>query len=98
MNWFPSNLGCDVRNQLEDCMRRFLRKTDTIYDVGCGSKPFSEFLSDKTLSHLGIGMDGGFYGEDSVDIIGVADALPVADGVADAESVNPGSHAPRTAC
>jgi len=84
MSLLPFNLRRDVRNRLVDCMRRFLRSTDTVYDVGCGTKPFADVLSETTLAHVGIDMDGGFYGEESVDIIGVAHALPVREAVADA--------------
>lgn len=84
MNVLPFNLRRDVRRRLEDCMRRRLRKSDAVYDVGCGTKPFAGFLSGIAGSHVGIDMAGGFYGESAVDIIGVADSIPVRNGVADA--------------
>lgn len=84
MNLRPFNLRRDVRRLLEECMRRHLRRDDRVYDVGCGTKPFSAFLSGVCLTHVGIDLDNGFYGNDAVDIIGVADALPVAAGTGDA--------------
>ena len=84
MNLLPFNLRRDVRRTLEDCMGRHLRASDTVCDVGCGTKPFGRFLARVAGAHVGIDMDGGFYGEEAVDIIGVADRLPVRDGVADA--------------
>jgi SAM-dependent methyltransferase len=84
VNVLPFNLRRDVRRTLEDCMGRLLQASDTIYDVGCGAKPFQHFLARVARAHVGIDMDDGFYGSGAVDIIGVADRLPVRDGVADA--------------
>ncbi|MCI0452407.1 MAG: class I SAM-dependent methyltransferase [Candidatus Latescibacteria bacterium] len=84
MTTFPINLRRDVRRVLEDCMRRHLRKGDVVYDVGCGTKPFVRPLASLEVAYVGIDIDNGFYGEDAVDIMGVADALPLRAGVADA--------------
>ncbi|HXV14419.1 MAG TPA: class I SAM-dependent methyltransferase [Candidatus Krumholzibacteria bacterium] len=84
MNAFPLNLRRDVRHSLAECMRRHLRTGDVVYDVGCGTKPFAPALASLGVVHVGVDMDNGFYGEDAVDIIGVADALPLRAGVADA--------------
>ncbi len=53
-------------------------------DIGCGARPFSELLSHLGCSQVGIDTIDGFYGEDVCDIVANADAIPVADGVADA--------------
>jgi SAM-dependent methyltransferase len=84
MSAFPFNLRRDLRRALADCMRRHLRKGDVVYDVGCGTKPFASALASLEVAYVGIDMDNGFYGPGAVDIMGVADALPVRDGVADA--------------
>lgn len=84
MNVLPFNLRRDIRRQLEVCMRQRLQRSDAVYDVGCGTKPFGRFLSGVAGSHIGIDMAGGFYGESAVDVIGIADAIPVRDAVADA--------------
>lgn len=65
-------------------MERLLKPNDKVYDIGCGDKPFAGFLLGNGVSHVGIDMMNGFYGEDKVDVFGEADAIPVADRTADA--------------
>ena len=84
MSMLPFNARRDVRTRLEDCVRRHARPTDRLYDVGCGTKPFAAAFAGVVGAHIGIDVDDGFYGNDAVDIIGVADSLPVADATADA--------------
>lgn len=84
MNLRPINLRRDVRAILGDCARRHLTRGARVYDVGCGSKPLGPALSQLSCLHVGIDMDHGFYGNEAVDIIGVADALPVAGASGDA--------------
>ena len=80
----PFDLRRDVRAQLRDCLRRFLKPSDLVCDVGCGSGPFSVHLSSIARSYIGIDTSDSFYDTDTVDIIGTANAVPMKDGVSDA--------------
>ncbi len=55
-----------------------------VYDVGCGNKPFSDFLSGKVSKYLGVDIEDGFYDAGHIDIVGSAYDVPVDDEVADA--------------
>jgi SAM-dependent methyltransferase len=81
---YPFQLRRDVRARLKSCMARHLKPGDGVYDVGCGTKPFSDFLSERGMSYVGIDAVDGFYGTARLDIVGTADAVPLGDGVADA--------------
>lgn len=80
----PFSLRRDFRNRLRDCLCRYLQPGNLVCDIGCGARPFSELLSHLGCSQVGIDTIDGFYGEDVCDIVANADAIPVADGVADA--------------
>ncbi len=81
---YPFYLRRAVRRRLADCMSRFLKSGDTIFDVGCGTKPFSDLLSELGVKYLGLDTDNSFYGMETIDIVATADVLPLADGVSDA--------------
>lgn len=66
-------------------MAKHLRPDMVLYDVGCGKKPFKEFLRDRVRSHIGVDIADGFYAKDNqVDLIGSADNLPADINSADA--------------
>ncbi len=69
---------------LRQCMLRHLKRNDRAYDIGCGSSPFADLVRSIPASYVGIDADYGFYGLGAVDIVGVADALPLTDASADA--------------
>lgn len=74
----------DVRETLQSYFSKYLKTDMTLYDIGCGSKPFSEFLKDKVSAHIGVDIDDGFYDSSHIDVIGSAYEVPVEDNVADA--------------
>ena len=74
----------DVRETLQLYFSKYLKTDMTIYDIGCGSKPFAEFLKDKVYSHVGVDIDDGFYDSSHIDVIGSAYEVPVEDNAADA--------------
>ena len=63
---------------------RYFSEDFVVYDVGCGSKPFSSFLSGKVKAHVGVDLSDGFYDQGYVDKIGSAYDVPAEDGEADA--------------
>ncbi len=81
---FPFYLRGDLRRILAGCVRRHVRAGETVYDLGCGEKPFAATLARLGASYIGIDIEDGFYGDKAVDILAVADALPICTGAADA--------------
>ena len=55
-----------------------------LYDVGCGDKPFQQFLDGKVERYIGVDVEDGFYDARHIDLIGSAYAIPAPDGAADA--------------
>lgn len=80
----PINLRNDVRNSLQEYFIKYLDLNMTVYDVGCGDKPFSNFLKGKVEKHIGVDIKDGFYDQSHIDIFGKAYDIPVEDDVADA--------------
>lgn len=74
----------DVRETLQNYFSKYLKTDMTLYDIGCGDKPFAEFLKDKVLSHIGVDIDDGFYDSSHIDVIGNAYEVPAEDNIADA--------------
>lgn len=74
----------DSQLALEKLMVQHLRSDMVLYVVGCGNKPFKDFLHGRVRRHIGIDLADGFYARDEVDLIGSADAIPATDGSADA--------------
>ena len=77
-----------VRNNVRACLRdyfsRFLKPGMKVYNVGCGAKPFKNFLDGKVESHIGVDVEDGFYDASHIDLVGSAYAVPAPDGAADA--------------
>ena len=80
----PLNMRNTVRNVLKKYFVQYLTPDMTVYDVGCGDKPFAPFLKDKVKAHIGVDIEECFYHKDNVDLIGTAYDVPAEDGVADA--------------
>jgi len=59
-------------------------KDAIVYDIGCGQKPFADFLRGKVKSHIGVDLVDGFYSPDQVDLIGTAYDVPAPDASGDA--------------
>lgn len=80
----PFNLRRDTRRLIQDCLNRYLEIEHTLLDIGCGTKPFTEFLKGRVAAHIGVDQKNGFYGEENVDLVGTAYEVPVETGYADA--------------
>lgn len=83
----PLTLQFQVHDQFEAMLSKHLPKdaasTVTLYDIGCGKKPFAPFLKDKVKAHIGVDLEQGFYETGKVDLVGTAYAVPAPDGAAD---------------
>lgn len=80
----PISLRRDVRAGMRKNFETYLNKDMTVYDVGCGDKPFAEFLSDKCKKYVGVDVEDGFYDASYIDLIGTAYDVPIGEGEADA--------------
>ncbi|WP_309630375.1 class I SAM-dependent methyltransferase [Brevundimonas sp.] len=69
---------------MQAVMLPYLRPEMALYDVGCGEKPFADFLRGRVARHIGVDIDYGFYDSRHIDLVGSADDLPIEDGTADA--------------
>ena len=78
------NQRTDSQALMQAMMTPYLRPDLTLYDVGCGEKPFAKFLKDRVARHIGVDVDYGFYDVSHIDLIGSADALPMEDGSVEA--------------
>lgn len=78
------NQRTDSRRAMKAMMLPYLSPGMTLYDVGCGEKPFAAFLKGKVAKHVGVDVSYGFYATDDIDLVGSADELPIEDGSADA--------------
>lgn len=80
---YPIALRRDLHKQFRHLFTKYLPLDAIVYDVGCGQKPFAEFLKGKVKCHIGVDIADGFYKTDQVDLIGTAYDVPATDGVAD---------------
>jgi ubiquinone/menaquinone biosynthesis C-methylase UbiE len=80
----PLNLRRRVRTHLGCLLKDHLTADDRVADTGCGSRPFSAILSCIGCANIGIDTQAGFYGTQSLDVIGTADAVPLVDRSVDA--------------
>ena len=78
------NQRTDSQQAMQAMMLPYLAPEMTLYDVGCGEKPFAAFLKGKVAEHVGVDVDYGFYDTNYIDLVGSADDLPIEDGSADA--------------
>lgn len=74
------NQRTDSQAVMQAMMAPYLTPDMTLYDVGCGEKPFAAFLKDRVARHVGVDVDYGFYDASHIDVPGSADDLPMADG------------------
>jgi SAM-dependent methyltransferase len=74
----------DVRETLQNYFSKHLKSHMNLYDIGCGNKPFAEFLKDKVSTHIGVDIDDGFYDSSHIDLVGSAYEVPAEDNAADA--------------
>lgn len=80
----PISLRRDVRELMKHKFKTHLKTDMVVYDIGCGSKPFKNFLRDKVDKHVGVDIKDGFYDDSNVDLHGTAYDVPVNESVADA--------------
>lgn len=80
----PINLRGDVRSTLELFMAECLTPGEKVYDIGCGAKPFQDFLHGKGCECVGVDIEDGFYDSGHIDLVGSAYHVPIPDSTADA--------------
>jgi len=82
----PVNLRIDSRRKLEEYFHEYLKEDMDVYDIGCGSKPFSDFFAEekKIKNYLGVDIENGFYDSSYIDVFGTAYDIPIEEGSADA--------------
>ncbi|HNS44328.1 MAG TPA: class I SAM-dependent methyltransferase [Alphaproteobacteria bacterium] len=80
----PISVREDVRELSEQMFLKYLRPDHIVYDIGCGDKPFAEFLKGRVKAHIGVDLADGFYDPAKVDVIATAYDVPADDGCADA--------------
>jgi SAM-dependent methyltransferase len=80
----PISLRRDLHEQFKRLFEQYMLPDAVVYDVGCGQKPFRDFLEGKVRKHIGVDLADGFYTPDEVDLIGTAYNVPAANGIADA--------------
>lgn len=82
----PISLRNDARRKLESYFHQYLTEDMDVYDIGCGSKPFSDFFAKekKVKNYLGVDIENGFYDASYIDVIGTAYDVPIEKGTADA--------------
>jgi len=80
----PIALRRDLHRQLHRMFLEHMPKDAVVYDIGCGQKPFADFLRGKVKAHIGVDLADGFYAPDQVDLIGTAYSVPAPDGSGDA--------------
>lgn len=58
------NETINARQDSQEVTKYFLAKYLTsdmiLYDIGCGEKPFSEFLTGRVRQHIGVDIEEGF--------------------------------------
>jgi SAM-dependent methyltransferase len=74
----------ELHKQLHEMFLAHMPKQALVYDIGCGQKPFAEFLRGKVRNHVGVDLADGFYAPDRVDLVGTAYDVPAPNGSADA--------------
>jgi 2-polyprenyl-3-methyl-5-hydroxy-6-metoxy-1,4-benzoquinol methylase len=81
------NSPMDVRAWVRGRVVSFFAKLPPkarVYDIGCGDKPFSGPLDALGCSYIGVDVERGFYGMESIDLVGSAYDVPAVDADADA--------------
>lgn len=80
----PISARREVRKTLEKFFTQYLTLDMTVYDIGCGAKPFSNFLKNKVKKHIGVDIEDGFYDSSHIDLFGTAYDIPIPESSADA--------------
>tara|TARA_R110002124_G_scaffold205760_1_gene372285 strand:- start:6418 stop:7071 length:654 start_codon:yes stop_codon:yes gene_type:complete len=65
-------------------LEKHVSKGISVYDIGCGSKPFASFLENKVAHYIGVDLEDGFYSTEHIDLVGSAYDIPVDSAKADA--------------
>jgi SAM-dependent methyltransferase len=74
----------ELHKRLHEVFVAYMPNNALVYDIGCGEKPFAEFLKGRVRRHVGVDLADGFYAADRVDLIGTAYDVPAPSGSADA--------------
>lgn len=80
----PICLRSDVRKLHKQHFEKYLKENMIVYDIGCGNKPFANFLEKKTKAYIGVDIEDGFYDSSYIDIVGSAYNVPIEPDSADA--------------
>ncbi len=79
----PLDVRRSVRKNVIEVFGR-LSPGHRVFDIGCGTKPFSADLTKIGCICIGVDIDDGFYDQGFIDLVGSAYRVPAADGEADA--------------
>lgn len=66
-NWLNHQLIIEF---LQECSAD--HSCGTLVDIGCGVKPYKEIFAPFVEQHIGVDLDDGIHGKDSVDVVGTA--------------------------
>jgi SAM-dependent methyltransferase len=70
-----------LRRAITGAVRRWAR--GVLVDVGCGTKRYADVVGEVAERHIGLDHPASYHRNDSVDVFGLADALPFAAGSVD---------------
>jgi SAM-dependent methyltransferase len=73
----PLSLRREVRQGLAHFFQKYLQRHMSVYDVGCGDKPFASFMKGRVREYVGVDVEDGFYDARHIDLIGDAYSVPV---------------------
>lgn len=81
MSYFSIN---DIQASLKRMLSKHLEKGMTLYDIGCGKKPYQSHVESLSCKYVGVDIEDGFYDSSHIDLIGDAYKVPAEDASVDA--------------
>lgn len=80
----PINLRRDVRGVSAGQFKTWLKAGQTVYDIGCGARPFKAPVEALGAVYTGVDIADGFYNPALIDLVGSAYDVPVSAETVDA--------------
>ena len=80
----PLTLRNDERRIFCEMAGKHLKPGQSVYDIGCGDKPFKPFIDSLGCKYIGVDIEDGFYDPGHIDLVGSAYDIPIDSGSADA--------------